>query len=84
MGADWRPYGTAVHGRVTSFLSRPIRSNATATMISLAARELSEQSVARWILDNWPPTVSRMRGKVGDAFVAPAHFNSSGSSIIVS
>ncbi len=33
----------------------PDQAHATAIMISLAAGEVSEQSLARWIGDNWPP-----------------------------
>jgi len=32
----------------------PDQAHATAMMISLAAGEISEQSLARWIRDNWP------------------------------
>ncbi len=32
----------------------PDQAHATAMMISLAAGEVSEQSLARWIRDNWP------------------------------
>ncbi|HWN48854.1 MAG TPA: type II toxin-antitoxin system death-on-curing family toxin [Xanthobacteraceae bacterium] len=32
----------------------PDQAHATAIMISLAAGEVSEQSLARWIRDNWP------------------------------
>lgn len=32
----------------------PIQSHATAMMMSLAAGEVSEESLARWIRDNWP------------------------------
>ena len=32
----------------------PDQAPATAVMISLAAGEVSEQSLARWIRDNWP------------------------------
>jgi death-on-curing protein len=32
----------------------PDQAHATAIMISLAAGEVSEQSFARWIRDNWP------------------------------
>src|SRR5713226_383055 len=31
----------------------PIQSHATAMMMSLAAGEVSEESLARWIRDNW-------------------------------
>jgi len=33
----------------------PDQAQATAIMISLAAGEVSEQSLARWIRNNWPP-----------------------------
>ncbi len=33
----------------------PNQAHATTIMISLAAGEVSEQSLARWIRDNWPP-----------------------------
>lgn len=32
----------------------PDQAHATAMMMSLAAGEVSEQSLARWIRDNWP------------------------------
>jgi death-on-curing protein len=32
----------------------PDRAHATAIMLSLAAGEVSEESLARWIRDNWP------------------------------
>ena|SRR5262245_23806932 len=32
----------------------PDQAHATAIMISLAAGEVSEESLARWIRDNWP------------------------------
>ena len=32
----------------------PDRAHAAAMMLSLAAGEVSEQSLARWIRDNWP------------------------------
>lgn len=32
----------------------PAQPHATAMMISLAAGEVSEESLARWIRDNWP------------------------------
>ena len=32
----------------------PSQPHATAMMISLAAGEISEESLARWIRDNWP------------------------------
>ena len=32
----------------------PDQSHATAMMMSLAAGEVSEESLARWIRDNWP------------------------------
>jgi death-on-curing protein len=32
----------------------PDQAHATAIMLSLAAGEVSEQSLARWIRDNWP------------------------------
>ena len=32
----------------------PDQAHATAMMLSLAAGEVSEQSLARWIRDNWP------------------------------
>ena len=32
----------------------PDQAQATAMMLSLAAGEVSEQSLARWIRDNWP------------------------------
>lgn len=57
----------------------PDQAHATALMISLAAGEVSEQSLARWIRDNWPPPPGR--GRRGQT-VATAHFNSSGSSIV--
>jgi death-on-curing protein len=34
----------------------PDPAHATAIMISLAAGEVSEESLARWIRDNWPKT----------------------------
>jgi death-on-curing protein len=33
----------------------PAPEAATAIMLSLAAGEVSEESLARWIRDNWPP-----------------------------
>ena len=34
----------------------PDQAQATAMMLSLAAGEVSEESLARWIRDNWPKT----------------------------
>jgi death-on-curing protein len=34
----------------------PDRSHATAIVMSLAAGEMSEESLTRWIRDNWPKT----------------------------
>jgi death-on-curing protein len=34
----------------------PDAAQATAVMMSLAAGEISEESLARWIRDNWPKT----------------------------
>src|SRR5262245_6106227 len=35
----------------------PDQAHATAIMISLAAGEVSEESLARWIRDNWPKSL---------------------------
>ena len=35
-------------------ISALTRHNATAMILSLAAGEVSEQSLTRWIRDNWP------------------------------
>ena len=40
--------------RKNNVLFAPDQAHATAIMISLAAGEVSEQSLARWIRDNWP------------------------------
>jgi death on curing protein len=40
--------------RKNSVLFRPDPAHATAIMLSLAAGEISEQSLTRWIRDNWP------------------------------
>jgi death on curing protein len=32
----------------------PDPAHATAIILSLAAGEVSEESLARWVLDNWP------------------------------
>lgn len=39
----------------------PDQAHATAIMISLAAGEVSERSLARWIRDNWPALSSPAR-----------------------
>jgi len=44
----------AVFLRKNGFRFAPDQAQATAIMISLAAGEVSEQSLARWIRDNWP------------------------------
>ena len=40
--------------RKNNVLFAPDQAHATAIMISLAAGEVSEESLARWIRDNWP------------------------------
>ena len=44
----------AVFLRKNGFRFAPDQAHATAIMISLAAGEVSEQSLARWTRDNWP------------------------------
>src|SRR5215831_17170691 len=44
--------------RKNSVAFAPDPAHATAIMMSLAAGEISEQSLSRWILDNWPTKVS--------------------------
>jgi death-on-curing protein len=57
---------------MTAFLRRngvpfaPPQPTATAIILALAAGEVSEQSLARWISDNWPPAGAapmRARGR---------------------
>ena len=43
-----------VSARQRRSLSRPIRRSATAMILALAAGEVSEESLTRWIRDNWP------------------------------
>jgi len=45
---------TVVFLRKNNVRFAPDQAHATAIMISLAAGEVSEQSLARWIRDNWP------------------------------
>src|SRR5215470_18535965 len=40
--------------RINSVRFAPDQAHATAIMLSLAAGEVSEASLARWIRDNWP------------------------------
>ncbi|HSV23398.1 MAG TPA: type II toxin-antitoxin system death-on-curing family toxin [Xanthobacteraceae bacterium] len=40
--------------RINSVRFAPDQAHATAIMLSLAAGEVSEGSLARWIRDNWP------------------------------
>jgi len=40
--------------RVNKVMFRPEPAHATAIILSLAAGEVSEESLARWIRDNWP------------------------------
>ena len=35
---------------------QPDQAQATAIILALAAGEVSEESLARWIRDNWPKT----------------------------
>lgn len=42
--------------RKNAVLFAPDPAHATAIIMSLAAGEISEQSLARWISDNWPTT----------------------------
>jgi death-on-curing protein len=42
--------------RKNEVLFSPDPAHATAIIMSLAAGEISEQSLARWIRDNWPKT----------------------------
>jgi death-on-curing protein len=44
----------AVFLRKNDIRFAPDQAHATAMMISLAAGEVSEESLARWIRDNWP------------------------------
>jgi len=50
---------------MTSFLLKngvafsPEPAHATAIILSLAAGEVSEASLTRWIRDNWPPELSK-------------------------
>jgi death on curing protein len=40
--------------RVNEISFAPDPAHATAIILSLAAGEVSEESLARWIRDNWP------------------------------
>jgi death on curing protein len=48
--------GMMVFLRKNNVRFAPDQAHATAIMISLAAGEVSEESLARWIRDNWPKT----------------------------
>jgi len=37
----------------------PEPAHATSIILSLAAGEVSEESLTRWIRDNWPPEASK-------------------------
>jgi death-on-curing protein len=52
----------AVFLRRNEVLFAPDPAHATAIMMSLAAGEVSETSLARWIGDNWPGSRSGLRG----------------------
>ncbi len=41
----------------------PEPAHATAIILSLAAGEVSEESLTRWIRDNWPPEPGNKPGK---------------------
>ena len=43
----------------------PEPAQSTAMIISLAAGEVSEESLTRWIRDNWPPEASKPEGAAG-------------------
>lgn len=40
--------------RINKVMFRPAPAHATAIILALAAGEVSEESLARWIRDNWP------------------------------
>lgn len=40
--------------RINQIMFRPVPAHATAIILALAAGEVSEKSLARWIRDNWP------------------------------
>jgi death-on-curing protein len=40
--------------RLNGVMFRPAQAPATAIILALAAGEVSEESLARWIRDNWP------------------------------
>ncbi len=43
-----------VAGRKSGFIPEPPQAEATAIILALAAGEVSEESLARWIRDRWP------------------------------
>ena len=40
--------------RLNGVAFKPMAAHATAIILALAAGEVSEKSMARWIRDNWP------------------------------
>jgi death-on-curing protein len=42
--------------RMNGIVFKPDQAQSTAIMLATAAGEVSEQSLARWIRDNWPAT----------------------------